>query len=216
MKSILYLATAMMFVATPAFASSVPVASYDMPNGGSGSYHYWDLNYTGAGATSTDGAALSGGLGDLTDGVVAPAAWYVVENGAGTGPWVGWNSPVTLNPIVTFNFSGAPTITAISVHLDNSGAGGVFAPTAILIDGISTAFTAPAGTFGWVNFTGLNLTGGSHTLQFNQSPGQWVFVSEVTFDGQAGAVPEPASWALMIAGFALVGATLRRRRMVAA
>ncbi len=30
------------------------------------------------------------------------------------------------------------------------------------------------------------------------------------------AVPEPASWALMIAGFGLVGATIRRRRMVAA
>ncbi|MBS0361220.1 MAG: PEPxxWA-CTERM sorting domain-containing protein [Proteobacteria bacterium] len=29
-------------------------------------------------------------------------------------------------------------------------------------------------------------------------------------------VPEPASWALMIAGFGLAGATLRRRRMLAA
>lgn len=31
-----------------------------------------------------------------------------------------------------------------------------------------------------------------------------------------GAVPEPASWALMIAGFGMTGAALRRRRMVAA
>ena len=30
--------------------------------------------------------------------------------------------------------------------------------------------------------------------------------------GQLRAVPEPASWALMIAGFGLVGARLRRRR----
>ena len=29
----------------------------------------------------------------------------------------------------------------------------------------------------------------------------------------SGVVPEPASWALMIAGFGLVGATMRRRRM---
>ena len=29
------------------------------------------------------------------------------------------------------------------------------------------------------------------------------------------AVPEPASWAMLIAGFGLIGATLRRRRMVA-
>ena len=35
------------------------------------------------------------------------------------------------------------------------------------------------------------------------------------FDPSA-AVPEPASWALMIGGFGLAGATLRRRRGVAA
>ncbi len=32
----------------------------------------------------------------------------------------------------------------------------------------------------------------------------------------AAAVPEPASWALMLAGFAIVGGTLRRRRTVVA
>ena len=32
----------------------------------------------------------------------------------------------------------------------------------------------------------------------------------------AGGVPEPATWALMISGFGLAGATLRRRRAVAA
>lgn len=34
----------------------------------------------------------------------------------------------------------------------------------------------------------------------------------VTLIATAGAVPEPASWALMIAGFGLTGATMRRRR----
>lgn len=34
-------------------------------------------------------------------------------------------------------------------------------------------------------------------------------IGEVAF--RAGAVPEPASWAMMIAGFGLVGATMRRR-----
>ncbi len=33
--------------------------------------------------------------------------------------------------------------------------------------------------------------------------------------GVPGAVPEPASWALMIAGFGLAGASLRRRRLLA-
>ena len=33
---------------------------------------------------------------------------------------------------------------------------------------------------------------------------------------QAGGVPEPATWALLIAGFGMVGATMRRRRAIAA
>ena len=43
-------------------------------------------------------------------------------------------------------------------------------------------------------------------------------VFQGSFDGPAvsipgyGGVPEPASWALMIGGFGLAGATLRRRR----
>jgi hypothetical protein len=31
-----------------------------------------------------------------------------------------------------------------------------------------------------------------------------------------GAVPEPASWAMLIAGFGLTGAAMRRRRVTAA
>lgn len=36
-------------------------------------------------------------------------------------------------------------------------------------------------------------------------------VWEITYQTAAGAIPEPSSWAMMIAGFGLVGAALRRR-----
>lgn len=42
---------------------------------------------------------------------------------------------------------------------------------------------------------------------------------DITINGQApdaGGVPEPATWALMISGFSLAGATLRRRRRAVA
>jgi opacity protein-like surface antigen len=43
----------------------------------------------------------------------------------------------------------------------------------------------------------------------------WTEVGAVRFDGAPG-VPEPASWALMIGGFGLAGAALRRRRTAVA
>ena len=209
-------AMAILAVSGVAQAAQLVVTSYDTPNGdgqaSGGSFNYWDKNYTGSGATTTDGAALTGGVGDLTDGVVASNFWFNVENAAGEGPYVGWYARRTLNPTVTFNLAGTPTVNEIRIHLDNSRVGSVFSPAAILIDGVNTAFAGPAnGSIGWVTFSGLNLTGGSHTIGFQQDLGGWVFVSEVQFFGSG--VPEPAAWAMMLAGFGMAGATLRRRKL---
>jgi hypothetical protein len=211
-------ALAALAMAGPAAAATqIAVTSYDTPNGDgqahSGSFNYWDKFYTGAGATTTDGAALTGGVGDLTDGVVASDFWFNVENNAGEGPYVGWRGDVGVhNPLITFNFAGNPFIDSIAIHMDNSLVGGVGAPSQILVDGVSRAYVAPApGAIGTVTLANLGLTGGSHTVQFIQDPTfVWTFVSEVSFFGQA--VPEPGAWALMILGFGAAGARLRRRR----
>ena len=208
-------------LATPAAAAQIFSTGYDTPNGDgqahSGSFNYWDLNYTGARTTNVDGAALTGGLGDLTDGIVASDFWFNVENAAGTGPYVGWRGDFGVsNPLITFHFDGNPLIDLISIHLDNSLTGGVGTPTQILVDGVSQTFVGPAaGTIGTVTLDNLNLGGGVHTIQFIQDPVFiWTFVSEISFFGEA--IPEPSTWALMIAGFGLAGGMLRRRRLVSA
>jgi hypothetical protein len=207
--------------AVSAQSAALVVSSYDMLNGDGqahgGSFNYWDLNYSGAGSTNVDGAPLTGGTGDLTDGVVANDFWFNVENGAGSGPYVGWRADFGVkDPLITFNFGNVVAVSSISIHMDNSHSGGVGAPASILIDGVAQAYAAPAvGTIGTVTIGGLNLLGNSHTIQFIQdSSFTWTFVSEVTFEGRVvgGAVPEPASWAMMIAGLGAVGIAMRRRR----
>ena len=133
MKTIIVVAAVLASLAAPrADAAQVFATSYAMPNGGGqasgGTFNYWDKEYTGAGAVSTDGAALTGGLGNLTDGVVAPNLWFNTENNAGTGPYVGWYGPGRgqLNPLITFNFAGSTLIDQIRIHMDNSNLGGGF------------------------------------------------------------------------------------------
>jgi hypothetical protein len=71
--------------------------------------------------------------------------------------------------------------------------------------------------FSTINFVTVasNYSGAIDELVFT---GQRDFSAGVTFDNVtlgSGAVPEPASWALMIAGFGLVGAAMRRRQTIA-
>lgn len=185
-------------------AAPLTVASYDMLNGNTGSYNYWDETYSGVGNTTTDGAPLSGGTGDLTDGVVATDNWYVVEAPAGNGPYVGW----TIDPVITFNFSSLVSIDSVTIYADDSdGAGGVSLPTGVTIDGTlyDVDETMAGANPKALTFSGLDLDVTSLDIQLHRS-NQWVFVSEVQFDGEP--VPEPATLAVLGLG----ALAMRKRR----
>ena len=205
----------------PSFMLATPlsVASYSMPNGGTGSYVYQDINYSNCPASdcTTTGAALSGGTGRLTNGVIPTTDWNVGSNSAG---WIGWESGETngANPAVTFNFAGPSTINSISIWYDNSlGTGGVTEPASASIDGSNYAF-APNTVEGPQNVTlsGLNISGGSVSVQFFQGADEWIMIGQVSFNGTSGtsAVPEPGTDCLiggLLAGMlALKGRRLRR------
>ena len=69
---------------------------------------------------------------------------------------------------------------------------------------------------GWQNFT-VSVTGhGTDALVFTSyNDPAFTYVDNISVTG-AGAVPEPATWALMLLGFGGLGAALRRRAAIAA
>lgn len=217
-------------VTNVAHAYSVSPTSYDMPNGSGrasgGNFNYWDLGYNGSGATTVDGAPLSGGVGDLTDGIVATSNWNNVENIGGTGPYVGWRSTVTPNPTIMFHFTPSPLDTveflSLTLYLDDAdGYGGVSVPSQIRIrvgSGLDEYFpvTDPIGNTPLAfNIDLHHQVGDDIEVQlFNSN--QWIFLSEVGFDGliithDDFGTPEPGSMALLAAGLAGLGLIRRRR-----
>jgi hypothetical protein len=88
--------------------------------------------------------------------------------------------------------------------------------TAIRLNG--NLLAASGGGFGsWTNFAATSgFVAGANTLQFvvtniGQTSGNPSGLRVEFTASDVTAVPEPASWAMMIAGFGLVGATMRRR-----
>ncbi|WP_310473835.1 PEPxxWA-CTERM sorting domain-containing protein [Sandarakinorhabdus sp.] len=106
------------------------------------------------------------------------------------------------------------------------GFGGALAgPAPFTIGGFQTAVSGGtysevvAGDRSFLTYSGfLNLAGpGTLFLQFAGRSGDNVNIGPILDNVLVtqGAVPEPASWAMLIAGFGLVGAASRRRRRLA-
>lgn len=200
-----------------ATASPLTVSTYSMFNGGTGAYNYYDHNYTPCPASDciTTGAPLSGGTGELTDGVTSSTDWNVAGN---PEPWVGWDNgqPNGTNPTVTFNFASTVTINSVSVWFDNTlGYGEVGAPGTILVDGVP--YTPSQSTYGAQGFliSGLSITGNSVNVQFDQSANptdHWIMIGEVSFNGSSSPPPVPEPSALFLTGSGLLGFLATRFR----
>jgi len=208
-----------MFAANCAAAAVVNPTGYDMPNGQTGTYTYYDDSYNGLGDKSATLSPLSGGLGDLTDGKFATDHWYNVSG----VPYVGWYS---ISPVITFHFAQSIDFGSVTFYFDNTSdprPGSVISPASWTVsDGSSSATHVTtlaefadyspnqAQTIDLTGFAGDKLT-----VTINPVAGLYTMISEVAFAGTpsgTSAAPEPASWAMMLTGFGVAGMAIRRRK----
>ena len=111
----------------------------------------------------------------------------------------------TISRLAIWNQAGSASLDTFSID----GVAGTFA-----MPGDSQDSPQAAAVFSFAPIVASSLT-----LNFLTNYGYdgGTIVNEVAFEANgAGVVPEPATWSLMIGGFALAGAGLRRRRAVAA
>lgn len=192
-------------LAAAAVDGRIQPLAYEMPNGESGAFTYFDDSYSGLGSKETALSPLSGGVGDLTDGIAATENWF-------TDPslYVGWR---TVDPTISFYLPQGTTLSKIIVHVDDSnGAGGVFTPESVEVRSgnviVSKTLADPRRSRPLaIDFPSLALTDQRVDVTINRRIGAWVMVSEVEFYGVT--VPGPATLALPCAA-ALLAA--RRRR----
>lgn len=209
MKIGMLLALASTFVAGSVNAVQVIPVSYDMPNGASGLYTYWDDAYSGLGCKTCDSVTLTSGLGDLTDGIIATQSWNVTEAPAGPGPYVGW---VDINPTITFHFGQSVSISSVTLYLDDSQVGGVLAPLSVTIGSQTYPITDPPGTAPFAfTISNLGFVGSNLALTINRND-RWSFASEIQF---LSPVPEPSVGQMLAIGLLTVVVVARRRRMMA-
>ena len=170
---------------------------------GSASYDATDLSLT---------VTFAGAFGTTA----GSALLWGVDRGAGTDrlitsgpPAVGPNT-VLLDAVVRFDANGGGRVVTFPT---------VGAPTTVLLSPsqITIAGNTVSGRIPRALLPSTGFGFGSYTyIAWSRSAlGSQAFIADLAPDGAsvlANAVPEPASWALMIAGFGTIGAAARRRR----
>lgn len=157
--------------------------AYDLLNGETGTYTYFDDTYDGDGDNDIPLAPLSGGLGDLTDGVIADHNWNSTPE-----PYVGWR---TVDPTITVHFDDWVRVRSVTLHVDDSnGNGGVYPPQDVTIsNGVTTlefpVTDPPGGEPFALTFDELGLVGDTLeiTLADHNSGGGYMMLSELEFLG---------------------------------
>ncbi len=146
---------------------------------------------------------------------------YGVGSDRGNNPdglWIADGLNNGNDAVITFNSAFGATLSSFSIDIASFAtttlrvwdlAGATLLSTPVTYN--AGAYTDP-GTYVHYGVTSTNGIGGFSLLGGGVEGNVSIDNVRVNLDGMGSAVPEPATWAMMIAGFGLAGSALRRRR----
>jgi len=194
-------------------ANLVTNGDFEAGNTGFGSDYLFNIPTDGQAQYSitTNPALVHPAFASFGDHTTGAGNMMVVNGSDSTTDRVWFQNGIGISSNTTYFFS-----TWIHTVYDQSPAQLKFS---ININNIGTTFTAGSVADGWQQFFASWNSGSDTTANIalvNQNTafsGNDFALDDISLSVTApGGVPEPASWALMIAGFGLAGATLRRRQ----
>ena len=131
-----------------------------------------------------------------------------------TGRWIAYNDmagPASLSRDTGFNLNRGSFVGAWRNGLEITATGFVGDVAAFTKVFTVDARAASTVLFGWAGLSSVTFTSAGGTDVFDIS-GEQFGLDNLDVSDVSSAVPEPATWALALTGFALVAAGLRRRR----
>lgn len=173
------------------------------------------MAFLGAAAANA-GPVVSGPVGPLPSALSAPGT-FIIGSNLGDKPGMPGAGPGTFDDTFTFTLLGDSAMfngQVSSIEGPDSVTQNVDFTT-LMVDGVSvfTETSTDPKPETWAILSSILLTGGgaTHTIEvggnLNSANGSYVG----NFNLQA-AVPEPATWAMMLLGFGAMGISMRSRR----
>lgn len=177
-------------------------------------------NFYNGGAGGNLGIQFVNALG-LVDSDAGGSGNFANEPSANTIIFFTSGTASTMNIAAGFTtgfsfFYTSSTAASVTVYSGLNGTGTLLASIPLLAQYNVGCTGDPSGDF--CNFTpvGVSFAGTAMSANFNGTAGQTGFDNITIGSAQAGgAVPEPATWAMMLIGFGAVGYAMRRRPRVA-
>jgi hypothetical protein len=172
------------------------IASYTGPHEADLDVTSFSVTYNATAQAFTVSSTMAGAIDASLPGFYAIG----VNTGTGTGPFAGIGAPnVLFNKVISVQKTGAATISGVAV------------PGGAQISGDTLSLIVPLSMLPTTGFAPLNY-GWNIWPRSGTVGGNAVISDFAPNNATIAAVPEPASWAMMLGGFGLVGAAVRRRR----